>query len=60
MEKKLSAEATFLIEAKWLEIKGNPPDLEKIKTALEKEIGRPITLTITKQEGNHIKGNFTL
>ena len=60
MEKKLNPEATFLIEAKWLEIKGNPPDLEKIKIALEKEIGKPILLTITKQEGNHIEGNFTL
>lgn len=60
MNKKISEEAAFLMEAKWLEIKGNPPDLAKIKANLEKEIGRPITLTITKQVGDYIEGNFTL
>lgn len=60
MKKKLSEEAEFLLEAKFLEIVGNPRDLAKIKTDLENEIGQKIILTIREQEGDYIKATFTL
>ncbi|MBC7721528.1 MAG: hypothetical protein H7068_05845 [Pedobacter sp.] len=59
IKKTLSEEAAFLLKSKGLTVTGNP-DLAKLKGDLENEIGRKITLTITKQEGNYIEATFTL